>query len=122
MAQPYQLTGNNSVTRISDGAVIPFDPKNADYQAYQNWVASGNTPDPAPAVSPLPAFYATVQTTINASDLVMLRVQEAISLGLNTSASADVVAYVNYRRALRALLKATSVQTLPTPPAYPAGT
>ena len=29
------------------GAVIPADPKNVDYQEYLEWVAAGNTPDPA---------------------------------------------------------------------------
>ena len=31
----------------SDGASIPPDPANIDYQAYLAWFAEGNTPEPA---------------------------------------------------------------------------
>jgi len=42
------LDGKQScVTRKSDGASIPFNPENADYQEYLEWVAAGNTADAA---------------------------------------------------------------------------
>jgi hypothetical protein len=37
---------SNMVLR-SDGACIPFDPDNVDFQQYQKWLSEGNTPIPA---------------------------------------------------------------------------
>ena len=35
------------ILRLPDGATIPCDPDNTDYQAYLAWVAEGNVADPA---------------------------------------------------------------------------
>ena len=47
----YKQTNNangtlnaNVILRLSDGAFIPFDEANTDYQAYLKWVEEGNTP------------------------------------------------------------------------------
>lgn len=37
----------NVVRRLSDGACIPFDPDNTDYQQYLKWLEAGNKPLPA---------------------------------------------------------------------------
>ena len=38
------------IQRMSDNVLIPFDPANRDYQEYLEWVADGNTPEPAEEV------------------------------------------------------------------------
>ena len=119
MTYTYALTSGTSVIR-SDSAIIPADPNNADYQIYLAWLAAGNTPTPyTPDL--LTPFIASVQSALDDTDTTMHRINEAVSLGLTTWTTADVVTFVNYRRALRALLKSTTVGVLPTKPAYPVG-
>ena len=47
----YKLFMHNgqivSIYRLLDGASIPFDPANTDYQQYLKWLSEGNTPTPA---------------------------------------------------------------------------
>ena len=38
---------NEYIIRISDGACIPFDEANTDYQSYLAWVEAGGVPIPA---------------------------------------------------------------------------
>ena len=48
----YQLTSNGFIERNSDGAFIPPDVRNCDYQAYQRWLVDGNKPQPVAVPDP----------------------------------------------------------------------
>ena len=41
------LEGTPTAVLRQDGASIPFDPANTDYQAYLKWLAEGNVPESA---------------------------------------------------------------------------
>jgi hypothetical protein len=48
---PLDYTQRQFVSRLSDGACIPFDPANTDYQEFVQWCEQGNTPLPADSVA-----------------------------------------------------------------------
>lgn len=53
----YKLTQSATIIRTADGARIPADTGNRDFAAYQQWLAEGNTPEPAdPLPEPPPAL------------------------------------------------------------------
>jgi hypothetical protein len=51
LADPMTGDLSTSVKRRVDGAFIPPDPANRDYQEYLTWLDQGNTPDPPQAAN-----------------------------------------------------------------------
>ena len=74
----YQLTIGTSIKRLSDSAFIPNDPGNTDYREYLDWLAAGNTPEPAP-IPPTPPVLTTEQK-LNAAGLTVAELKELFGL------------------------------------------
>jgi hypothetical protein len=56
MTYSLQSPPFRSVVRDADGALIPADARNVDWQTYQAWLAAGNAPNPAPTPpAPVPS-------------------------------------------------------------------
>ncbi len=58
---------------------------------------------------------------LSATDVVVTRISEAVSLGETTLGAEDVIDYMNYRRTLRAIVGG-SEDLIPLAPPYPQGT
>lgn len=49
----YKLTTDQVVIRLADNAFIPADNGNRDWREYQEWLAAGNSPEPADQPAPV---------------------------------------------------------------------
>ena len=82
----YTLTSHpDTVQRDEDGAFIPFDPDNIDYQEYLAWLDEGNTPAPyTPSPAPMIAQSAQSLALSNAKSLAAQgRTDEALAALIN---------------------------------------
>jgi hypothetical protein len=55
------------IQRDEDGAFIPFDPDNVDYQEYLAWLDEGN--EPTPAAKPQPSAEAAIADSAQSLEL-----------------------------------------------------
>jgi hypothetical protein len=61
------------IRRVSDGAFIPEDARNADWIAYTKWLAEGNTPadaDPVPVPQPTVAKRPAIMRALDKAGLL----------------------------------------------------
>lgn len=107
----YKLTiAGSSVIRLSDSAYIPFAEGNRDYQEYKEWLAAGNTPEPAQTGAELLAAIKLVkegeiQTLLSATDYKAIKYAE----GLLTAEEYESTK--TYREALRTAYNAIESMT-----------
>lgn len=104
MINPMEMI-NGELVEMSD----------ADYAAFQAIQSA------AAAAQVVASLVSSAMASLTESDETMKRIQEAVSLDLTTWTTADVVAWINYRRVLRQIIS-TKSGNLPTKPPYPIGT
>ena len=116
----WSVVGNSSQvwSSAANGLVSISD------TTYESWLAAGNLPTGIPTVHEAMAVVIRQTGLLDASDVTMSRIAEAVALGLNGWTGSDVVAFVDYRRALRAIVSGsdTTSTSIPSRPAYPTGT
>lgn len=77
----YTLTNSQSVIRNVDGAFIPFDRGNRDYQEYLSWLEEGNQPEPyIPPPPPVPQSITRRQCAIELRERQLITPLEALNM------------------------------------------
>ena len=89
-----------AITRKSDGAWIPFDEANTDYQEYLEWAKTGNTPDDADSVDGWIAIRSKRDQILKDTDWTM-----------TTGATVDQAQWAAYRQNIRDIPQTYSGKT-----------
>jgi hypothetical protein len=83
-----QIAGSTAIAR-SDGAILPADPSNRDYQSYLSWVAAGHQP----AAPSTPTPQQQMQFSIQAA---ALQLQQLLDLMAQSWGYDNVVSAISY--------------------------
>jgi hypothetical protein len=117
----YKLTfGNLGIQRDSDGAFIPVDLNNSDYQAFLKWQAAGNIPTPADAL-PIPSDLIKIEQ-YQAYELFLLLKLVQVLLSKNVVAGAPLLSANDFDAITKSIytkasaLLATALPLLPPVP------
>jgi len=76
----YKLTTSTAIVRLVDGAFIPEDEDNTDFQQYLAWLAEGNTPKPADPVPEKPVALTALIKLETENQITQRRLRETIML------------------------------------------
>lgn len=84
----YRHLADTIIQRTEDGACIPTDPANRDYQVYLAWVAAGNVATPASLPDPNIAIQAQIDA-IETTTMVPRVMREFLLASCERAASDD---------------------------------
>ncbi|HZT90239.1 MAG TPA: hypothetical protein VFA12_20030 [Stellaceae bacterium] len=95
-AGAYQATAQGAVVFLATGAVIPNAPDNPMWRCYQEWLAAGNQPVPAPAAPVTKIVSRSVFLSLfTTAELVAIsgaaRTNDAVNVWLITAEAADSI-------------------------------
>lgn len=94
----YTNIANGMVLRTADGALIPPDPANRDRQAFNAWVAAGNTI--APYVAPVDTAAQAALKQLQVNDALIFR---ALEILIDLLLAKNVVAATDFAPSIRTL-------------------